>query len=324
MYDEFEDPLGHGGGLDEDDGDEILLDPVARLPQTPGCEQPCEKRPGGEPVGEPCAKMQKSDVSADQLAIIQENRRRAIARKRARDDASCREKWAEHWNGFDDAQPVQSGPDEGQDLRQQVIDLCLAIQVDDGGTYTDSQKGAAEEICAQLDGADDLSDQDLLLKKRRLETPRPEESARAATQSDDATFLLAQELAALLIDDEEEAEGPGPQAALAAPPPLRRPRPGLDPRAEGLLKQLDSTHTIRTYRGLAWCGVGGCYAAYVGTSRPHVRELARPCQPPRAKGLDNLRRLRLDPREWPHPLKGWPDVATQQRRQQLISEGALL
>jgi len=332
MYDEFEDPFGLGGGLDEDDGGGDLLDPAARLPQSPGCEQSCEKRPGGEPSGEPAAKVQKSDataeqekngVSSEQLAVIHANRLCAIAKKRARDDARCQQRWAEHWNGLADEDPSQLAPGPDQDLRQQILDLCLAIQVDDGGTYTDHQRSVAEEVWTQLDCADGLNEHELLLKRRRLEETDPEPDTHSTTQHCEDRSPLTQELAELLTDEEEDAAGPGPSEAPAAPPP-QRARPDLDPRAGGLLEQLNSTHVIRTYRGLAWCGRCGCYAAYVGTTRPHVRELARACQPPRAKGLDNLRRLQLHPRRWPHPLKSWPDVATEQRRQMLIRDGARL
>jgi len=197
----------------------------------------------------------------------------------------------------------------------------LAIQIDDSGGFTEHQRCTAEEVWAQLDGADGLSECELLLKRRRLEEKEPAPATHSDGLSGEDRFPLTQELEELLTDEEDDDAGSGLAEAPAAPPP-QRARPDLDPRAEGLLGLLNSTHAIRTYRGLAWCGRCGCYAAYVGTTRPHVRELARTCQPPRAKGLDNLRRLQLHPRRWPHPLKAWPDVATEDKRLNLIRDGA--
>ena len=325
-FDQQEDPLGLGTCLDdEDDADDDTPAPLAssaRLPQSPDCEQQCSKRAGAALGDAPAAKVGKMAITQEQAAMIQSNRLMAIAKKRARQDASCLQRWERHWNELDDAVPVPV-VEPMTNLREQIVDKCLDIQLDVNGNFTEHQKNVADEVLEQLESESNLDPDELLLKKRRLDEPYPASQPQPGEQDDGTAFSLTQELAALLTEDEDQGAGPGPPEAAAPPqlPPTRAAQ-GLDPRADELLGRLDASHTIRTFRGLAWCGRCGCYAAYVGGARPHVRDLARACQPPRPKGLDNLRRLQLHPRRWPHPLKMWPDVATEQRRTTLICEGA--
>jgi len=324
MPDDADDPLGLGAGLDEADSDgdaAAPLTPGARLPQSSNCVQQCAKRAGAELDDATGANIRKSTLTHEQEAMIQRNRQAAMDKKRARQDANCVQHWERHWNDLDDAVP-NPDVDEATDLREQVVDKCLDIQLDVEGGFTDHQKGVAEEVLQQLERENNLSNEELLLKKRRLDEPNPPLQPQP-DHDEGAAFSLTQELAALLSEDDDQDAGPGPPPAAALPRPLpRRAGPGLDPRANELLARLHASHTIRTHRGLAWCGRCGCYAAYVGGTRPHVRDLARACEPPRPKGLDNLRRLTLCPRHWPHPLRSWPDTATEARRATLIREGA--
>jgi len=337
-YDEAEgDPLGHGGDLDNVDEDFQGDAGVARLPQSHDCVQRDGDATGEDANEQPAHGAQPPVLSEEQMQVIaarheqasarkraideliRNNRETALERKRLRDDGLFRDKWAENWQEFEVVPQAMACEGAAElDSEQQLRDHCLEIQVDEQDNYTEHQKRTAESIMNELDAAEGFEEEELRRKRQRLEELQ-EPEAQPSTETDCTFFPLTQELEAL-SDDTDKEEETRPAEPARVPPP-RRQHPGLDLRANYLLEQVDASHRIRTYRGLAWCGFCGSFAAYIGTSRPHVRSLASTCTFPTAKGQDNLRRLRLDPPKWPHPLKGWPDLTTQRAREALLLEG---
>jgi len=272
--------------------------------------------PQGKPSSFATGRAEGDDGEATLTAVqakrMAENREAALEIKRQK----FRHQWAEDWSAFDD-EKVEVPVAAICDRREMLLDQCLRIQLDQDGEFDERRKDMAEEILRQLEVEPNADDAELDAKRRRLEPPEPASDAQHASVDEAPGFPLTQELAAVMDDDSSGGEDAPPEKPIEVIPKRRVSTVALDPLASDLLKLIHHSHRMRTFRGLAWCVCCGCYAAYVGASKPHIRDLGADCRPPRPKGVDNLRRLNLYPRRWPHPLKAWPDAALAARQQEL-------
>jgi len=309
------DPFGHGYDLDEpgsDQGEDHDHEQVAGAPlqyaaraSAPAAEHVPPDRPE-----EMSAKIRRVERQSDNQ-LLTEAQHDIIAKNR---EAASKRKWARAWEQYETCELSTTEADEAQcsanDLLQWLKDSCLQLQVEEEHDANSSGKAKeiADSIMQELDAKDIWELEELQLKKRRLENSDAEQAPASLTGVDGEPFSLTQELE-VLLEDEPATDDPRPQPPRPLPcATMRDPRAQLDPRSGELQARLHITHQLRTFRGLIWCAKCGYYSSYVGTSQPHVRALANSCDVPKAKGLDNLRRLGLHPRKWPHPLKGWPDT----------------
>jgi len=186
------------------------------------------------------------------------------------------------------------------DLRQHLEEACLEIQIGtDAGREADWRKERAT-LCLNNIGNGGADMGRLKCWWRAIHAPAPESNPVSQAKGPRA----AQAKAAQPLEVRREA---------GRPQSLRQT--GLDSRSRDLLSHAHYTHTMLTYRGLAWCNRCGCTTSFLRTRTPHLRKLKELCEPPTAGGERNLRQLRKDPPQLIDGLQKWPEVTLEEEIQ---------